>query len=159
MRSLVNDDRSRLIHKILKHFAPLFFIGRKETLEHKSSRVYPRHCQRRYQCARSGERCHPYPCLVAHISQHLTGIGYRGSSRIGDQRNIFSVPHLIDKFVCLIIFIIFMITGKRYFDIKMIEQLNAVSRILRGNDINISQRFKNTLCYVPEVSYRCCAQI
>ena len=72
---------------------------------------------------------------MAHRHQFLSRIRNTRCSCIRDQRNLLSLLHQTDQIMTFIDLVIFMITGHRRRNLKMIQQFDTVSRILRRDQI------------------------
>ena len=159
MRRLVYDHRPRLVFQPFQRQFMFFFIRRKKCFEDKSSRRKSRQCQCRHTRACARQACHFDACLVRHLHQLLTRIRNSRCSGIRDQRDICSRQQLLHQLAALVVFVVFVITRHRRMNLKMVQQLNAVSRILRRDQIDLLQNADCTEGHVLQISNWCCTQI
>ena len=154
VRRLVEHDR----HCLLRHFlqpvpAFLFIHGQKRFKNKPAGRQagYRECCDAR---RRAGKRCHRDPGLAAHAHQFLAGVRYARRAGVRDQCHDRALLHFADKLTSLVVAVILMIGRHRRMDIEVIQQPDAVPRILRGDQIRIFQCLNHAGRHIPEVADR-----
>ena len=160
MGRFVKDDRARLLLQLFQNGPKFLFIVKgKKAFKAES----PGGESRQGQCCdtgrRSRQRSHCDSCLLTHFDQHLSGIGDRGRSRIRDQGDVLSLLKEADELMPLFHPVIFMIAGHGRMYIKMIQKPDAVSGILRRDQIHTLQSFRHSRRHVPQISDRRGTQI
>ena len=156
VRSLIENDSSRFILQFFQNQFSFFFICRKKCFKSESSCWKSGQCQGSDTGSRSRKRRYFNPCFITHCRKLLSRIRDSWRSRICDQCNILTFLHFTDQNICLINFVVLMITGHRCFYIKMVQQFNTVSGILCCNKIHFFQCSKYPECNILQISYGCC---
>lgn len=136
MRRLVDDDRARLIDQLREHCCPLFFLSRQKRLKRKPSGRLPRHRECCDTCRRSRQRRHLNPFLIADAHEVFPRIRDPRRPRIRNQCDVESFAHLIHQLIRFLDLIVLVIARHRRPDLKMIQQLDGISGILRRNQID-----------------------
>ena len=135
MRCLIQNDGPHFCFQFFQNRLFLLLIRWKKCFKTESSGGQSRQRQRRNACSRSRKGRNLNSSLVAQPYQILTRIRNARCTGIRDQCHIFSFLHLLNQVICLIDLIIFMITGHRRLNLKMIQQLDTVSCIFCCNQI------------------------
>lgn len=139
MGRFVDYNGPGLLFQLLQDAAPLLLSDGRNASKQNLLVGSPEIVRAVTQAAGPGRKS---PVSVPHSTWPpvLPRIRNTGSPCIGDQRHRHAFLHFPDQILSFFYLIIFMITGERCFNIKMIQQLPAVSRILRRDQINLFQR-------------------
>ena len=159
MRSLIHHHGPSLTLHLLENPRPVLLVIWKKCLKCKSSCRKPRAYECRYTCTGTWNRRNFKSGIKSLSHKLLPGIRYTWSSRIGYDCHILSLLHLLNKNLRLVVFVVFMVTRHRRMNLKMIQQLNAVSRILCRNQIDLLQNTDCTEGHILQISNWCCTQI
>ena len=135
VRCLIQNDSTHFCLQFFQNRLLFLLIRWQKRFKTKSSGGQSRQRQRRNTCRRSRKGCNLDSRFIAQAYQIFTRIRNPRCTGIRNQCYIFSFLHLFNQIICLIDLVIFMITGHRRLDLKMIQQFNTVSRILCRNQI------------------------
>ena len=136
MRCFVDNHSSCLFRQFVQNCLSFFFICRKKCFKCESSCGQSGNGQRCDACCCPRNCCHSDSCFLTHRHQFLSRIRDSRCSRICDQCDIFTIFQVLDQRMRFRNFIVFMITGHRCVNIKMIQKLNAIASILCCDQIN-----------------------
>ena len=149
---LIERNRPRLCLQLLQNLAALLFVRRQKGLKGKAPGSQAGKGQRRHTGAGSREGCHRNPRLRAHFHQLFSRIGDARHPRVRDKGDIFSFLKAGRQFAPFFKLIILMIAGHGRVDVKMIQQLDAVARILRRDQIHFPEYAHGPEGHVLQVS-------
>ena len=137
VRRLVKHNRARLILKLCKHPLVLLLVRRKKCLKTEPSRRKSRNNQRRNTRHRSRKRGYFNSRLAALAHQLLARIRNTRRPGVRDAGNIHARFQLLHQHTRLLDLIVLMVARHRCMNIKMIQKLNTVPRVLRRNQIHL----------------------
>jgi len=159
VRSLIHHHGPSLTLHLLENPRPVLLVIWKKCLKCKSSCRKPRAYECRYTCTGTWNRRNFKSGIKSLSHKLLPGIRYTWSSRIGYDCHILSLLHLLNENLRLVVFVVFMITRHRGLDLKMIEQLDTVSCILRRYHIHLFKNPDGPVCHILKIAYRCRHQV
>ena len=159
MRSLIDHCSPGLILQFLQHCFSLFFIRREKCFKAESSGRLSGDHQRSHTGTGSRKCSHRHTCISAHTHKFLSRVGDAWHPCISDQGHILSFQHLAHQDPSLFYFVIFMITGHGSMDVKMIQKLDTVSRILRCDHIHPIQCPHHPVSHIFQITDGSCTQI
>ena len=139
MRGFVQDHCPGFILKSCQCLPAHLRLSGQKSFKHKASCGHSRNDQRADKRCRSGHGKYFDAGLRRHLYYDLPGIGYARRSGVCDQRHRLAPEHTVHQIFPLVVFIVFMIAGHGYMDIKMIQQLDAVPGIFRRDHIRFLQ--------------------
>ena len=83
-----------------------------------------------------------------------TGIGNSGRTGVGDQRDIFALPHLRHKLRRDFALVEIVVTHHRPVNLIMPQQNRRMTRVLRGDEIDATQRLHRAKRHILQVANR-----
>ena len=132
---LIEHRGAEFLFQLPQNFSPLFFVLGQKGLKGKS----PGRQSGKHQPGDTGSRprhCrHRDPRLQGHSRQLLPRVGDPGHAGVGNQGDFHALPHFFHQFPAFFDFIILVVAGHGSVDLKMVQQLDAVSGILRRDQI------------------------
>ncbi len=90
----------------------------------------------------------------AEVYQPVAGIGDRGSSCVGDERNFGSLFQLDDQFRRLSNLIVFVITDHPLLNFEVRKKLQCLARVFASNRVHFLQHAQRAQRNVFQVSNR-----
>ena len=137
VRRLVNNHGPGFFLQLRQHQLPVLFLRRKKSLKAETAGRKSGERQRCNAGAGPGKGSHRHALLLADPHQILPRIGNSRRPCVGDQGDILPFFQFFHKHMGFFDPVVFVIAGHRRMNIEMVQKLDAVSRILRRDQVHL----------------------
>ena len=159
MGSLVKYKRCGNGGKKLQPFALFLVLARQKSLKEEFVHVKSRKCYGGNCGTRAGDCRYGDACLCAKLNEILTGIAYRGHTRIRYKRTAFAGKKETDDLFTSLGTVMLVIRNKLAVDAEAGKKLSRDTGILCGYYIDLGKHLARSVGYVGKIADRCADKV